>query len=360
MQITNKYKALWGLMLLALLCAVPLFSLGEGIVYPAEAPVFEPLGEPSDVYVVPGEKTPVNARKEPKNSGGVLYSWKQYALRLAKEQPADNWYHVYLPGQTMGYVPASQCALLEEEKYPFLATDLSTAGDGYIFVASKGEVPLLLVMQAGQKRQHMFLPNDGSWQPILLTLGVGRYSISIYESGVEDRLVRPLTTFAVSLREEIPDTTLALYSGVFANMEQNPVTVALAERLCRGLETDEERVAALWEWLVTQTKYDSAYAREIQFTKIPDPDGYIVGNKGICVDDAAFMAVALRSLGIPCKRVDGKNLRTGNQHAWNEVWLEGRWQIVDATMGRSRGAKTFTTEDAKHYERLTGLLDGFF
>lgn len=71
------------------------------------------------------------------------------------------------------------------------------------------------------------------------------------------------------------------------------------------------------------------------------------------------MAAALRSLGIPCQHVYGLNLRTGNQHAWNRVWLGGEWIIVDVTMDRSRRVNTFAPQKGENYASLPGLFDGF-
>jgi transglutaminase/protease-like cytokinesis protein 3 len=66
----------------------------------------------------------------------------------------------------------------------------------------------------------------------------------------------------------------------------------------------------------------------------------IQGKKGDCSEHALLLSALARSLGIPCREVMGL-VYLGDWcqgfglHAWNEVYLDGRWKAVDASIGSS-------------------------
>jgi hypothetical protein len=249
--------------------------------------------------------------------------------------------------------------VLKEEGRPRLRAYVETASLGYVYLAAAGDVPLVMDIQNGDKHHTLLMPNDGKWQPILLTLGAGKYRLSIYEAGLHDWPVRLLFETFFEMESVPADTQLALLSSIHTNMEANPETVALARLLCEKAKADLDKVKLLWDWLIKHASYDKKLSKSIQFSEIPDCDAFIRGEKGICSDYAAFLAVGLRAVGVPIKHVYGKNLRTGHQHAWNEVFLNDRWQIIDATLAQSRGPKKFHFEDANNYAAEKGTWDGF-
>ena len=325
---------------------------------PPEDVPWQALGDPADVYLVHKGDAAVSVRAQAKTGAKALYSWRRFALRSPGYAQEESWHRVALPNRD-GFIQSGLTQVLPAEGRPRLRFYAKTAPLGYVYIAAAGELPLLMEIQNGDKRHQLLLPGDGMWQPVLLTLGAGTYKLSVYEAGLYDRPVRPLFETFFEMAGAPEDTQLALLSSLHTNMEAHPVTVALARSLCRGAETDLEKVTLLWDWLMGHAAYDKQLAKTIQFSEIPDGDAFVRGEKGICSDYAAFMAVGLRAVGVPVKHIYGKNLRTGNQHAWNEVYLDGKWRIIDATMAQSRGPKKFHAEDAKHYGMEKGLWDGF-
>ena len=71
----------------------------------------------------------------------------------------------------------------------------------------------------------------------------------------------------------------------------------------------------------------------------------VKSRKAVCLGFATLMASLCRSIDIPCNVVSGYALGVGNDtawtdtsiatdeqnHAWNEVYVDGRWMIVDTT-----------------------------
>ncbi len=358
-----RKKCLSALLLMLVLVTICTAAYGDASPFelmarPGDDVLWQPLGEETDVYLVHKGDHAVSVRSQAKSSAGRLYSWRRFALRAVDYVPEAAWLKVALPGRE-GFVQAGLTEILPREGRPLIRAYTETAPLGYVYLAALGELPLVMEIQNGDRHHQLLLPNDGVWQPVLLTLGAGKYTLRVYEAGVNDWLVRPLFETFFELENAPEDTLLSLYSSLHTNMESNPVTVALSRSLCKTAKTDLEKVTLLWDWLMDHAAYDKQLSKTIQFSEIPDGDAFIRGEKGICSDYAAFLAVALRAVGVPVKHVYGKNLRTGNQHAWNEIYLDGKWQIIDATMAQSRGPKKFHTESAKHYGAEKGMWDGF-
>lgn len=356
-------KRLSGLILMLILVTVFASAQSEALPWeamtrPPEDIAWQSLGDTADMYLVRTSEHAVSVRSQPKSSARTLYSWRRFAIRAMDYVKDESWHKVALPGKD-GFVQSELTKVLPDEGRPRIRAYVETASQGYVYLAAAGEVPLVMDIQNGDKHHQLLMPNDGDWQPILLTLGAGKYKLSVYEAGLYDWPVRLLFETFFEMESAPEDTQLALLSSLHTNMDDNPKTVALAKSICQNAKTDLEKVTLLWDWLMKHAFYDRKLKNSIQFSEIPDSDAFIRGEKGICSDYAAFMAVGLRSVGVPVKHIYGNNLRTGNQHAWNEVYLEGRWQIIDATMAKSRGPKKFHFEDTKNYGLVKGMWDGY-
>lgn len=75
---------------------------------------------------------------------------------------------------------------------------------------------------------------------------------------------------------------------------------------------------------------------------------------GTCVDFSNILAIMCRELGIPC------NVMSNGQHAWNLVWLGGRWRVVDVTPDVQRrvyGADASKVENAELTVRYEGFCE---
>lgn len=120
--------------------------------------------------------------------------------------------------------------------------------------------------------------------------------------------------------------------------------ISIAQQLTQGLDNDYDKVLALHDWICSYMYYDTDslssedtppyYASEIVQTR-----------KAVCLGFATLMAALCRSIEIPCNVVSGYALGVGDDtawtaetaatdtqnHAWNEVYVDGRWIIVDTT-----------------------------
>lgn len=107
-------------------------------------------------------------------------------------------------------------------------------------------------------------------------------------------------------------------------------TEELADEICKDCETDEEKVQAIYQWILqSDFEYDQDYYPAIQYSDIRKT---LSTKQGICFDFAHLFSALCRSQNIPCYMVEGDpRYSRGYGHAWNRVYYDGTWWNVDVT-----------------------------
>ena len=106
-------------------------------------------------------------------------------------------------------------------------------------------------------------------------------------------------------------------------------TVEVADEICADCNTDEEKVKAIYGWVIRNFEYDYDCKPIIQYFNVQKT---LTSQKGICYDFAHLFAALCRSQNIPCYVVDGTKIDDANyHHTWNRVYFNGSWWNVDAT-----------------------------
>ena len=105
-------------------------------------------------------------------------------------------------------------------------------------------------------------------------------------------------------------------------------TEELADKICAGCETDEEKVQAIYQWIIYNFEYDYNYHAFIQYFNVRKT---LRTHKGVCYDFSNLFAALCRSQNIPCYVVNGTSYKTAAQHTWNRVYYNGSWWDVDVT-----------------------------
>ena len=124
--------------------------------------------------------------------------------------------------------------------------------------------------------------------------------------------------FNASIKDQF---TTFLYPNQYVDYSVAPNTVKKAWELTSRCPTELDKVAAVYDYVVTTLKYDTAKAINVQSGYLPVLDQVLSRKTGICFDYAALMTGMLRSQGIPCKLVVG--YAGSAYHAWISVWSEG-------------------------------------
>lgn len=223
----------------------------------------------------------------------------------------------------------------------------------------------LLIAKDGQK-YYYDLSNSSKYDKFVLQMGNGDYTITVYENVVSTKYRKVFEdTVSVNIKEEkvpeakieekveqskpekeevkvkvsneVKETNVESKNLVFlqstneVNYENSIVAVKLAKDLTKNAKTDEEKAKIIHQYIIQNMKYDYQKIKRLNPGYKPDMDTVLADGKGICYDYSALYAGMLRSIGVQAKLIKGYSAVTTAYHAWNEVYLNGSWVIVDAT-----------------------------
>ena len=102
--------------------------------------------------------------------------------------------------------------------------------------------------------------------------------------------------------------------------------------------TDKEKFDAIYNYVIKNYSYDYNKAATVKPGYMPDIEKIYESKSGICYDYSVLFASMLRSQGIPAKVVKGSSTLVNEYHAWNEVFIDGNWIIVDTTVDAAYSA----------------------
>lgn len=120
--------------------------------------------------------------------------------------------------------------------------------------------------------------------------------------------------------------------------------LSLAQEITSGISDDYRKVRAIHDWVCENIYYDMDALRSGDFDDM-DALAVLDSKRSVCEGYANVMAALIRSIDIPCIVQGGyalgidtnrewteDNINTMERnHAWNEVYVDGRWIIIDAT-----------------------------
>lgn len=172
-----------------------------------------------------------------------------------------------------------------------------------------------------------------------LQLGNGEYKVMILEnvSGKSYKVMKQ-ETVRLNLKD---DKIVFLNSIQNINWTSTSKAAAKASELADGLKTNAEIVQAVYDFVTSTIAYDDKLAKSAPVDYLPSVDRTLAAKKDICYGYSALFAAMLRSLDIPTKLVMGYSEYTDVYHAWNEVYVKGKWMTIDTTIdaGLKKGDK---------------------
>lgn len=212
------------------------------------------------------------------------------------------------------------------------------------------KVKTKLMIAKGQTNYTYNLSAGKTLEMFPLQLGNGEYTISVLENttGNKYKLVKK-ETITLSLKEDT-----AVYLNSIQNIEWTSTSSAIikAKELTKNKKSDIEKVKAIYNYIITNINYDNQLAANLSVDYLPNIDRTFKLKKDICYGYASLLAGMLRSLDIPTKLIMGKSAYVDAYHAWNEVYLDGKWITVDTTIdaGLKKGNKKYELiKDAEDY-----------
>ncbi len=233
-----------------------------------------------------------------------------------------------------------------------LTVDVSNAAEGYIMARCTGADSRIKVrLVHGEEHYDYDLRRDGVYEVYPLQMGSGSYEFTVYQN-VSGNKYRPI--FNGSFTADMPDVDrVFVYPNQYVWYTDDEDTVKLSYDLCDGLTDATEKAQRIYDYLVWYLSYDDDKADQVKngtlTNYIPSVDEILELKKGICFDYAAVLASMCRAQGIPVRLVIGY-VRPGDiYHAWNSVYLDGKWVWMDATFGpNSKFNESNYTQDRRY------------
>ena len=205
--------------------------------------------------------------------------------------------------------------------------DYSNAPDGYIMVNFNDSTSRRLKARVlGPTTTYTYNIEPGEWAVFPLSDGNGAYKITLNENVVENKYaVVNSVTINVKLADELAPF---LRPNQYVDYAGADLVLEKASVLTAGLTKPLEKVAAIYDFVVGNLRYDKEKAATVQSGYLPVLNDVLKQKKGICFDYAALMTGMLRSQNVPCRLVVGYAGKT--YHAWIDVWSEQTGWVTGA------------------------------
>ena len=213
--------------------------------------------------------------------------------------------------------------------------DASHTDQGYVMIRCEPSEKRLKARIATSAQTYYYdLPGGEAYSVYPLQMGDGTYTVRVMEQ-VEDDLYA--LRYGVEIDVTLSDETIPfLYPNQYVWYDADSATVQKARDLARGMTDPTEITETFYKFVVKHMRYDNELARTVEKGYLPSADASLASGKGICFDYAALLAVMLRSEGIPARVLIGTVTPENLYHAWNSVFLEGKWVWMDPTLDGTR------------------------
>ena len=212
-----------------------------------------------------------------------------------------------------------------------LTVDASNADQGYIMVKGpKTKTRLKVTVEITGTKLQYDLNGEGEYEVFPLQLGRTNYTVSLWRQ-VEGKKYGKIGQVKVAAKME-DELNCFLYPNQYVNYTKNSACVKESAEICKGLETDKEKIDAIRKYVVKNFQYD--YIKSVTVAgssgMLPDIEGCWKSKKGICQDLSAMAVAMMRAQGIHATLVIG-TLGSGTPHAWVMVYLDGEEIFFDPT-----------------------------
>lgn len=209
--------------------------------------------------------------------------------------------------------------------------DTSQKDKGLVKIGYKGSgtEKLKVMVAKGDTKYYYPLKPDGVIYGFPLQLGNGEYKISILNN-ITGNQYGYVKTESLSISLKDPNV---VYLNSIQTINWTPDSAAAKKnlQLVGNLTDMTGRINASYDFIVKNVTYNYNKINGLTSDYTPNPDETLRVLNGICYDYSSLFAAMKRSEGVPIKLVKGYNRYTDVYHAWNEVFINGKWVVVDTT-----------------------------
>lgn len=211
-----------------------------------------------------------------------------------------------------------------------ITIDTTNASKGYVTVTDRNPLnkPVKVMISFGETKYNYDLKSNNATN-FPLQLGVGEYKVWVLEQ-VAGTSYKTLLTDTVKV-DTISEKDLYTNSIQIIDYLGSSSSMTELSKLVKDAKTDTEKIDIIYNYIVKNFSYDFAKISKITSDYIPNNDSTYNAKSGICYDFSSIFASALRSNGIPAKLQKGYFTEVEAYHAWNMVFLDGKWCFIDTT-----------------------------
>lgn len=212
------------------------------------------------------------------------------------------------------------------------AIDTSSVADGYVAAEATNSSRLKFQVTKGDASYNYDMPNDGTPVICPINMGNGLYTFRVMQNTSGSNYVEILSMdLQVNITTEFEPF---IRPNVFCAYTDQSAVVAQAHELAQGAENEGDVARSIYTWMKENITYDKDKAKKLSSSSgyIPNPDETLSSKTGICFDYASLAAAMFRSLGIPCKIITGYVAPDDIYHAWNMIYIDGKWESVEITV----------------------------
>lgn len=222
-------------------------------------------------------------------------------------------------------------------------TSVVNNNDGTVTLKYDNSANVRVKVLVAKETNYYYELNNGMNEVIIpLTEGNGTYTfkICVNKQGTTYKVVD-----TIKVTNSIANAnSVFTKSSMIVNYTSDMEVVKKAAELTKGLKTNEEKLNAIYSYVVNNYSYDYNKINTISTSKtyVPSIKEVSVAKTGICYDISAVLAAMLRSVGIQTKVVTGNTPKATAYHAWNQVYNEKTkaWDTIDATYDVQMVAKS--------------------
>ena len=124
--------------------------------------------------------------------------------------------------------------------------------------------------------------------------------------------------FSVYNTEGLSDFAIILNKSYYLG-DSGDAIAQKAQEICAGLTTDREKARAISQWICSHIYYDHTNYEGSNASEAFN------SRHGVCHSYACLTMAMCHAVGIPC------TYETSATHAWNAIFWDGKWHLVDNT-----------------------------
>ena len=177
--------------------------------------------------------------------------------------------------------------------------DASNSGSGYIIVNYHGSNQKVKLQITGPDSVTYTFDLHGGNEVFPLVASSGSYTVTVFENVEGTQYATVLSqVFSVSITDEFGPY---LYPNQYVNFTADSLAVKEGSSLAYYCSSDTEVVESVYNYIISNFKYDYDKAKNVKSGYLPDVDDVLASQTGICFDYAAVMASMLRCERIPTR-----------------------------------------------------------